>query len=517
MRSPHSLGLPERFAEWRPHQKDAVLEVASSGDGYDGLNMPTGSGKSAVYMSIASLLEGRTVILTSTKGLQDQLKREFPYSFDIRGQSNYMCNLEHPLKVTADQAICHLGVPCHLKARGCDYFAAYRKAIRSRTVVTNYSYWLSIHEYAEGLGGFDTMICDEAHNALDELGSHLSVRITDWEKDAFLDRRASPGEDPEMWGEWAESQLRSLEPKLAVELEDLKRRGSNRSLMRRIHELKRIVKKLKSVVEIGTSAHPWVFETDRGSLSWTPVWPGRSHWALFRGIRKVILVSATVTPKSLELLGLSDTRFTEYPSTFPVRNRPVIHLRSGVRLKHDTDRAGLRAWVAKMDQLIKFRLDRKGIIHTVSYKRRDYIMEHSQYRAYMVTHDRRNTRAKVEEFKRMKAPAILVSPSLDTGWDFPYDQCEYQVIAKIPFPDSRSPVYSARQRDDKDYGQFVAMVTLVQAAGRGVRAPDDRCQTFIVDDQADWFVRKNRRFAPKWFMDAYEPNVVVTPPPLPKL
>ena len=61
------------------------------------------------------------------------------------------------------------------------------------------------------------------------------------------------------------------------------------------------------------------------------------------------------------------------------------------------------------------------------------------------------------------------------------------------------------------------MVTMVQAAGRGCRAADDRCQTFIVDDQADWFVRRNKKFAPKWFLDSYQPNVMATPPPLPKL
>jgi Rad3-related DNA helicase len=61
------------------------------------------------------------------------------------------------------------------------------------------------------------------------------------------------------------------------------------------------------------------------------------------------------------------------------------------------------------------------------------------------------------------------------------------------------------------------MVTLVQASGRGCRAPDDRCETFVVDDQVEWFMTKYRRFAPRWFLDAYVPNVVVTPRPLPKL
>lgn len=513
MRSPLVLGLPSKFSAWRPHQLDAVLTLAASGDGADGLNAPTGSGKSAIYMSVAKLNEGRTVILTSTKGLQDQLTTEFPYAVDIRGQSNYLCEMEKR-KITVDQAVCHLGVRCHLKGGGCEYFDAYRRAIAAGTVITNYSYWMSVHEYAEGLGGFDLMVCDEAHNALDELGNHLTIHITDQEIDAFLQRKR-PTADPDQWVLWADHQLMVLEPKLELELREFVRHPQNRSLMRRVYELKRVVKKLKGVRGI-TDGSEWVFEEQDGSLLWTPIWPGRGSYALFRGIRKILLVSATLAPKTLQLLGLREPRYIEYPSTFPVANRPIVHLKTGIRMSKDTNRHEMQAWLDRIDQIIQFRQDRKGIIHTVSYARRDYLMENSRYRGYMITHSRRDTRAKVEQFKRMPAPAILVSPSMDTGFDFPYKQCEWQVISKIPFPDSRSPVLQARSKQDREYAMFVTMATLVQMAGRGVRAADDRCQTFIVDDQAEWFVNKYRKFAPKWFLDAYD-SQMVTPPPLRKL
>lgn len=511
MRTPRDLGLPAKFAGWRPHQRDAVLTIASSGDGYDALNAPTGSGKSAIYASIAALLEGRTIILTSTKSLQSQLVEEFRSYADIRGQVNYPCELEHG-RIQVDEAICHFGVPCALKGGGCTYFDAYRRAIGARVVITNYAYWLSVHEYGEGLGGFDFMVCDEAHNALDEIGAHLSTRITDQEIDAFLERTRPQGGRKE-WHAWASSQLLQLEPKLAIEIEDLKRRGSNRSLLRRIHDLKRVVKKLHEVQAIAESSQRWVHE-DKDSLTWTPVWPGRASQVLFRGIKKVLLVSATITPKALELLGLSDFRFHEYPSTFAIANRPVVHLRTGVKLRHDTDRLGLKTWLDKIDQVIQFRFDRKGIVHTVSYARRDYILENSRFRGAMITHGRRDARFKIEEFKRAKAPAILVSPSLDTGIDLPYDQARWQIISKVPFPDSRSPVHAARHEDDPDFGMHEAITTLVQASGRIVRAPDDFGETFICDDQILWVVPKYRRFFPRWWLEAYRPNVMVTPPPL---
>jgi ATP-dependent DNA helicase DinG len=514
MRSPRNLGLPPKFERWRPNQLKATLEVAASEGGFFGLNAPTGSGKSAIYMAASRLLEARTVVLTSTRGLQDQLVREFPFTTDIRGQNNYLCELERPAQIQVDRAICHLGVPCHLKGGGCTYFDAYRRAIAAPTVVTNYSYWLSVHQYAEGLGGFDFMVCDEAHNALDEVGGHLSVHVSDRDRDAFLDRSEPWDNTKREWKAWAIRQAHSLNPSLQVESEQLKQNPHNRSLMRRVHDMKSVMTKLQSVIDLSGGSEKWVYELSRGSLIWTPVWPGRYSAALFQGIRRVLLVSATLTPKAMQMLGLQGFEYQEYPSTFPVRRRPVLHLRSGVRLKHDTDKLSLKAWVAKIDQFIEFRLGRKGLIHTVSYARRDYLLHNSRHRAHFVTHESGDVGRRVAEFKSMRAPAILVSPSILTGFDFPGDEARWQVITKVPFPDSRSPVYAERHKDDKEYGAYLAMVALVQAAGRGNRSEDDWCETVIVDDNIEWFMHKFRKFAPRYFLDAYRGGVMITPPPL---
>ena len=48
------------------------------------------------------------------------------------------------------------------------------------------------------------------------------------------------------------------------------------------------------------------------------------------------------------------------------------------------------------------------------------------------------------------------------------------------------------------------MQDLVQASGRGMRAPDDYCETFIVDDSISWFLFKYKEFAPEWFVNSYK-------------
>ena len=77
----------------------------------------------------------------------------------------------------------------------------------------------------------------------------------------------------------------------------------------------------------------------------------------------------------------------------------------------------------------------------------------------------------------------------------------------------RSAVLRQRMEVDKEYRDYVTAQSLVQMAGRGMRAADDLCETIIVDDQIKWFVWKAEKFLPKWFRDAYR-SVSVVPAPM---
>jgi ATP-dependent DNA helicase DinG len=122
----------------------------------------------------------------------------------------------------------------------------------------------------------------------------------------------------------------------------------------------------------------------------------------------------------------------------------------------------------------------------------------------MSRHASRDAQSVVDLFKRMRAPRVLVSPSMETGWDFPYDECRYQIIAKVPFVDTRSAVIRARHKSDKKYLNYVVALTLIQMVGRGMRASDDWCETLIIDDNIRWFWAAAREFFPAWFRAAYK-------------
>ena len=159
----------------------------------------------------------------------------------------------------------------------------------------------------------------------------------------------------------------------------------------------------------------------------------------------------------------------------------------------------------RMDQIIEKRLDRKGLIHTVSYDRAQYIYQHSRFAKHMLMHDRGRSQDAVEAFRALPAPTILLSPAVSTGVDFPYQDCLYQIIGKIPFPDTRASLLAARCKADPGYHSHLAADELVQMTGRPMRAADDYCETFIIDDQASWFVWRGKKegLFPQWWLEAY--------------
>jgi len=219
-------------------------------------------------------------------------------------------------------------------------------------------------------------------------------------------------------------------------------------------------------------------------------------------------------PKTLGLLGLESTDydFMEYPSTFDKLRRPVYRIPT-IRLNKDTDEAGYRTWIQRMDQIIGPRLDRKGIVHTVSYKRRDMVMELSEYREHMISHNSKNARAIVDAFKSAKPPCILVSPSMDTGYDFHGDLCRWMIVGKLPWPDTRPKVMSARKEMDPEYMSYLTMQSLVQMSGRAMRSEDDWAEVMVLDDNIGWFLKQNGAMAPRWFKEAIQ-WVATIPSPL---
>ena len=155
-----------------------------------------------------------------------------------------------------------------------------------------------------------------------------------------------------------------------------------------------------------------------------------------------------------------------------------------------------------IDQIARDRVGtRKGIIHTVSYKRAHMVMEQSDYRKYMMSHTA-GTRGRWSRHSVNLAPGSAGRPVMDTGWDFPHSDLRWAIAGKLPWPDTRSVVMTARKEKDPLYMPYLTMQTLMQTYGRGVRSGDDWCEFFIIDSSFSWFFRQYKHLATTWFRKA---------------
>lgn len=511
---PSAFGFdPTAFPQWRPHQWDLLSQILSHPARHHLLIAPTGFGKSLLYVAAALLTEGRTVVLTSTKALQDQLEKDFAASvglFDVRGKSAYPCTLPKVIPdmahlvrhgTTAATAPCSWGYPCPLRdASGCPYYDRVRQARDGTLVATNYDFWL----YNPDFPRVDLLVMDEAHQAPQELADWLSMSIS---RDArrYFNNHLPDTEEVADWIEWGKWVTETV----AVKLEKYKTNPPADLVA-----LGRSLSKFP-LLEKGE----WVVEhLSDGSVALDCIDPSLFGGALWGRSDRTLMVSATANSMTARALGVDDCHIWEARSAFPVERRKVWAIQGAVQVNYRMEEGQRRMWVSLIDRLLEQRPDRKGIIHTTSFERARYLSTYSRFSSRLLLNESKTTRDVVTHFKDSKSPLVLVSPSVTTGYDFPYESCEFQIIGKIPFPDMRGKANKVKAGRNRDWAGYQAAQVLVQSSGRGMRAEDDRCETLIADGSFSWWWKANKKFTPRWWQEAVEwCDVGHLPDPAPKL
>lgn len=502
------MGLPEHFQQWRPGQERAIDIITAAGvDSVTVMVQPTGSGKSLTYVGAAWLDGGRGLFLTSTKGLQQQLLAEFEQVglVEVKGRNAYPCLYTGD---TCEGAPCECGLPCEYRNTDCTYYEAIRIARRARFVCTNYAFQVSTLLNAVDeppLGNFSLLVCDEAHAVPEVLTACLKVELNLRDRIADCMDNYPDTTDCDAWQAYARTAADSITIEMQHERKDIQT-GAVVKLGSGMGRLKKLVKMLRRINRIqNINPDGWVITKRIDGYDFSPVDVRQyARPYLFRGGAKILLTSATVRPKTADLLGVTDYKVHEFDHTFPLTIRPVWYIPC-VKVWHKWSAQDEKVWLHKITNIVRSRADRKGIIHAVSYTRAKSIAEHLNKElagsvAVYTNSNGSSTQDTVRRFREHLGAAVFVTPSVTTGYDFPNDQCRYQLIVKLPFPDTRDPLVYARTQRDKSYAPYLTMQTLVQACGRGVRSATDYCETFIIDDNWAWFCRQHEQFAPAWFI-----------------
>jgi len=475
-----------------------------------GVSAPTGFGKTPSVIAFALLSGKPTCVVTASRGLQDQYMQDFESIglVDLRGRSNYACEAR-------PDCTCEEGhsfrCPC-IGTIKCPHSQAEMRAATSRLVVTNYAKWTSARKWGQGMTHFEQVIFDEGHEVPQALADALQVTLS--EKD-FTRLAMDPPDDVEEFASW---KIWAVKARRVAEAATIRAHGRILGVtdpkiahLREYNHLKNLTRWL--IMLATAKASDWVAEEMENFYQFDPIRPAKyAESAMLLKIPRIIIVSATLRPKTLHMLGIgkADYDFCEFDSDFDPKRCPIYYVPT---MRVDARAKDLSPLWNRLDQIMAARRDRKGIVHTVSYARRDEITQRSRFWESMIVNPKGEAPTEmIQSFKASGPGTVLVSPSVGAGYDFPGRECEWQFMCKIPFQPP-SKILKAREQDDPEYRSYQAMQKLVQTFGRGMRSREDSCENFIGDEHLDWFKPRFGHLAPKSFHGFFKRVEVLPQPP----
>ena len=232
------------FDNIRSNQEKVLGEIdqaLKSGYKYIFLEAPTGFGKSAVAVALSRFL-GSSHICTSTKDLQTQYSKDFPYLYEVKGRNNFPCIVKEDMgiKESCDYGPClkedeydclyktklsdyetklegtiyenidisryalkkyHDKTKQHsqlvqLQWKPCEYFHQKWISVKSSHTIYNYKYFLSDLFYSSGVNKRKLLILDEAHTLESEVSTFKNFVINKEYLNRFFPKLSLPENKP---------------------------------------------------------------------------------------------------------------------------------------------------------------------------------------------------------------------------------------------------------------------------------------------------------------------------------
>ncbi len=496
------------FKEPREGQLQIISKIKNAideGFKYIVLEAGTGTGKSAIATTLARIYEP-AYILTMTKQLQSQYAREFYYNL-VKGRGNFSCKSAN-LEASCDTGVCQTtpqsrkfscehgiskketnqthfafedsgGFPYYFKSLDkCNYWEQKADAINSEITLMNYDYALLELNYVRHFSKRTFMVLDEAHNIENKLMSRMEVNLLNERLEKDIKKTIPPQmlsyEDPEEWIIFIEILYNAYKE---INTKNLPKNKADRILSTRFR-LGELLNNLEDNPE------NWVVDPAQGRVSFKPLKVNSyAKNMLFKHADICLLMSATILDHRLfcKWLGIdyNEAYSIKVRSNFPPSRRPVYIKPVGNMSKRSIKFTAPKT-IPILKKIIEHHKREKGLIHTHNYKCQKYIMGHLD-NPRLMGHTPLNREMKLMQFENTNKPMVLVSPSMSEGVDLPYEKCQFQVIYKIPFPYLGDKQINKRKHMDPKWYAYKTIMTLIQAYGRGMRAEDDFCATYILD------------------------------------
>lgn len=396
----------------RDQQTQILDQIAASWDKYNyfALSLPTGVGKTYIATAIADSVKGSAYILTSTLQLQTQYEHAWDAIVNLKGRSNYQCNLNHNFTVDAAPCSANKELVGFCKMRSiCAYYNQKNKALQARAMITNPVYMLySTHcGFAQDEDSpwvkRDVLIIDEAHNIENHL---VTFAESDVDPEYYYLEFGVPTNKIQFTGVPEDDYLKVVEIQDILKMKALElqlklerefpaasmlgmdprewARGITKKAAERVERLNAKIYRLDKAIQplkifFNTHSTPdelssrWLVSKvpDKNVLKLAPIYGDFLFKEYFGTLAdKFVFLSATLGSKYAfcKEIGVNekDCLFLETGSPFDPAQSPVI-IMPVISLARDVKDENMHKLGPIIDDILKLHPGQRGIIHSVTY------------------------------------------------------------------------------------------------------------------------------------------------------
>lgn len=516
---------------YRPNQKEVIKKALTAlvEQDYDVffIDAPVGHGKSpdiAAIIKVINAMDYDAYFTTPVIILQDQLVEDFPFIPQIKGRSNFSC-LDNPEDNCSD-AECQVDEKYAEKcpfANLCTYTTQRNLCINSPACGMNTAYMMSVRKEV-----FDTRYlyaCDEAHSVPEAAIGYVAVSIREDDVGGFIPVFDKGFQAYLIWLE------KMVYPKVKERYDQIKdrvksfgkgKRKAALGIMEEFKRLKQLVKKIELLSsDYADNDEDWTYNIDTDTkgkkITFQPLTSGRFlKYVLWNRGEKIILSSGTITPEVyMKEGGIEDKSFNikdcviEIPSDFPPENSPIYYKSVG-KMTNDMKDITFPKIMKEINEVVKNRQDRKGIIHTFSYNYRPGIPYAKlitdsldpELRHLVYVQDKNNRTGSLNEWMDLDEPSLFISTAMTEGLNLKDDLCRYQIYLKVGFPNIMD-TRVAKRLELGHWGWYYlqAIEDIEQSSGRATRTKDDWSEMFIYDSSFATVFTKYNKYLKPWFKE----------------
>ena len=502
-------------------------------DGYDNvvLQAPTGSGKSSINTTLLRHAEDG-YYTSPQKSLREQIQSDSdigPHICSLKAREDYYCQIGNE-----NCKDCHVNQDseqsCSEFGSKCSYWANKQAAINSDIANLTFSYLIidnmlpvEINDVPISFDDREMLVVDESHGLLQQTEEmHAGFDITPYglPRSVFRGATDSADLDASSYEDVAEEV-----GTIYARAKDYPRKDVPVFQMEPAEKrCKRMVDKIEWMKEQVDNGYSWVVdvETEKyGSnyvktLHLTPTnvasFLRNNVWS--RADKRVISTATLPYQDNPEIwlnkVGLDpkNTKVINVGMTFPVENRPIYTDSMVCSMSGGGDEDNWGSVLDATDEIAEANYNKKGLIHTASYGRARRLIDsvksdkHPYLDNNIYFHKQgKDTDEQISEWQSSDKD-LFASPSVMEGIDLPGNQCEYQILLKVPYPPQTSRIEHMLQEEKYGYREYLerTLIRVVQSYGRAVRSKDDKAKYFVLDEDFSELVDKTN--PPKWFLEA---------------